>query len=387
MSEKILCVDDDERLLMAWQRMLRKMFTLSVATSGQEGLDVLASEGPFAVVCADMSMPGMSGIKFLGQVRSLYPDTVRVMITGHQDFEVAMSAVNEGSIFRFLNKPVPQEVLMTTLQSGLDQYHLVTAEKSLLEETLKGSVKVLTEILSLVNPTAFSQATRIRAYVQHIIAMMGLSNGWRFNLAAMLSQVGCVALPPEILNKVNAGDSLTDAEREMYGEHPKVGAELLTNIPRLEPVARMIKGQQSGLIEGRAQKTMGSKLDEIQLGAQILQAVLAFDRLVLAGKSRDEALHDLDAEKEYNPDVLKALRSLESEEDNLQVKQLTVLDLRPGMIAMEDLKALNGLVLLPKGQEVTHTVLARLRNFAVGVGIVEPFRIGIEKPQKPAQAA
>jgi len=223
--------------------------------------------------------------------------------------------------------------------------------------------------------------------VQHIIAMMGLSNGWRFNLAAMLSQVGCVALPPEILNKVNAGDSLTDAEREMYGEHPKVGAELLTNIPRLEPVARMIKGQQSGLIEGRAQKTMGSKLDEIQLGAQILQAVLAFDRLVLAGKSRDEALHDLDAEKEYNPDVLKALRSLESEEDNLQVKQLTVLDLRPGMIAMEDLKALNGLVLLPKGQEVTHTVLARLRNFAVGVGIVEPFRIGIEKPQKPAQAA
>lgn len=387
MSEKILCVDDDERLLMAWQRMLRKMFTLSVATGGREGLDILASEGPFAVVCADMSMPGMSGIEFLGQVRSLHPDTVRVMITGHQDFEVAMSAVNEGSIFRFLNKPVPQEILITTLQSGLDQYRLVTAERSLLEETLKGSVKVLTEILSLVNPTAFSQATRIRGYVQHIVAMMGLSNGWRFNLAAMLSQVGCVALPPGILNKVNAGESLTEAEREMYGEHPKVGAELLYNIPRLEPVARMIRGQQTGQIEGRTQKTMGSKLDEIQLGAQILRVVLAYDRLVLTGMSRDEALFDLESGREYNPDVLKALHSLEAEEDNLQIKQLTVLDLRPGMIAMEDLKALNGLVLLPKGQEVTHTVLARLRNFAVGVGIVEPFRIGIEKPQKPARAA
>ena len=380
MSEKILCVDDDEHLLMGWQRMLRKMFQLSVATSGQEGLDILAADGPFAIVCADMSMPGMSGIEFLAQVRKTYPDTVRVMITGHADFEVAMSAVNEGRIFRFLTKPVPQETMITTLQSGIDQHLLVTAERSLLEETLKGSVKVLTEILGMVNPNAFSQATRIRSYVQHIVGMMDLRNGWRYTLAAMLSQVGCVALPPDILTKVNQGEELTEAERKMFADHPKIGAELLSNIPRLEPVARMIRGQQTGQIDGRTQKTMSSRGDEIQLGAQILQAGLAYDRLVSQSLGRDEVIRELEADATFNPDVIKALKSLESEEDSLQITKLTVLDLRSGMIAMEDIKAINGLILLPKGQEVTHTVLARLRNFAVGLGIVEPFRIGVEKP-------
>ena len=76
------------------------------------------------------------------------------------------------------------------------QYRLVCAEKELLEKTLRGTVYVLTEVLSVVSPAAFSRAMRVRRYVQHIVTRLALGNPWKFEVAAMMSQLGCVTLRP-----------------------------------------------------------------------------------------------------------------------------------------------------------------------------------------------
>ena len=119
MSTKILCVDDEENVLTGLQRSLRKQFQVDVAVGGTAGLRQIEQSGPYAVVIADMQMPEMNGVEFLKRVEARHPDTVRVMLTGNADQKTAMDAVNEGHVFRFLNKPCQPDLLAATLQAAV----------------------------------------------------------------------------------------------------------------------------------------------------------------------------------------------------------------------------------------------------------------------------
>jgi response regulator RpfG family c-di-GMP phosphodiesterase len=243
MTEKILLVDDDLNILDGYQRSLHREFHLETASSGNQALQLIAHKGPYAVVVSDMRMPGMDGIQLLGKVKTQSPDTVRIMLTGTGDLETAIQAVNEGNIFRFLSKPCHKDVMSRTLTAALLQYRLVTAEKDLLERTLHGSIQVLTEVLSLVSPSAFARAMRARRYIHHLAEVLHLENAWQYEIAALMSQLGCVTLPPEIIETVYAGQKLSAEEQAQYDAHPSIAGELLSRIPRLEPIGWMIKYQ------------------------------------------------------------------------------------------------------------------------------------------------
>ena len=243
MKRRILFVDDEPNLLAAVQRQTRKHFEIETAVGGEEGLAKFEKEGPFGVVVSDLRMPGMNGIEFLAKVREMSPGTVRLMLTGFADLEAAMDAVNESNIFRFLTKPCPPTRMIKALSDALAQFDLVMAEKELLEKTLSGSVKVLVEVLSMVNPNAFSRASRIKKYVSQVSEVLGLENKWRFEVAALLSHLGCVTLSQETLDKIIAGRPLSKEEQALYEKHPQVAASLLMRIPRMEEVAAMVEGQ------------------------------------------------------------------------------------------------------------------------------------------------
>jgi len=376
MTHKVLFVDDDPNILAACERALRKQFCLETAQSGQEGLESVQKNGPFAVVVADMNMPSMNGIEFLSKVKERAPDSVRMMLTGNADLQTAVDAVNEGNIFRFLTKPCPPERLAGMLEAGIQQYRLVVAERELLEKTLKGSVKVLTEILSMVNPVAFSRASRITRYVKHITEHLELSRLWQFEMAAMLSQIGCVTVPPEVLDKAYAKQPLSGEEARMYSSHPLVASGLLVNIPRLEPVARMVEGQQKHFCDYPPPGNATQEEATVALGSQVLKVVLDFDELLVQGASAGAALSRLRSrEGRYNPKLLSALETLPQTEPEETIKMVGVGELRMNMVADENIRANNGLLLVSKGQEITEPVLIRLRNFSQGVGVVEPFRV------------
>jgi CheY-like chemotaxis protein len=205
MNEKILFVDDEVPILEGYQRLLHREFQIDVAVGGRAALTMIETNGPFAVVVSDMRMPEMDGAQLLSRIRGSHPETVRVMLTGNSDVQAAASAVNEGSIFRFLTKPCSKESLGKALTASLLQCRLINAEKDLLEKTLTGSIHVLSEILSLVNPAAFSRGMRLRRYIQHIAKALSLSNPWRFEIAAMMSQLGCVTIAPQTLAAVGQG--------------------------------------------------------------------------------------------------------------------------------------------------------------------------------------
>lgn len=374
-NEKILFVDDEPNVLQSMERQLRKRFLVKTAISGDEALRVLKEDGPFAVIVSDMRMPGMDGVQLLSRVKSLYPDTVRIMLTGNADQDTAVDAVNTGHIFRFLNKPCNTPTLITALALALRQYRLITAERDLLNNTLKGSIKVLSELLSLANPPAFSSGFRIKETVRQIAILLELPNAWQYEVAALMSQIGCVTLPIEILTKVQSGSSMTSEEIETFERHPTVGQKLIGQIPRLEKVAEIIANQRRSY-DAYADDT---EIDEdIEIGAQILKVVIDYDLLLHQGINHHEALQKLRKRTGvYNHELLEHLSKIKVQSLRVKILSLNFQDIVPGMIAEDDVIARNGALIIPKGQEITWPIIQGLQNFIKHIGIQEPIRVRV----------
>jgi len=305
------------------------------------------------------------------------------MLTGYADVQTALSAVNEGNIFRFLTKPCSKETLAGALTEGLKQYRLITAEKELLEKTLAGSLTVLTEVLSMASPAAFSRAMRLRRYMSHIAAKLSLANRWKFEVAAMLSQLGCVTLAAETIEAVYAGQSLSPAEQALYDSHPKIARDLLRNIPRLDSVAEMVAHQNR---PSTTSSDMGNReTAEAELGAELLEVTLAFDNLVRSGKSRTEAAHRVGRQhKGLDPRVIEALVEIEPEDREKLVRSCRLEEIASGMTIEQDVRTAAGLLVIARHQEVTPAVILKLKNYS-GKGLIQG-DIAVSLPQAPALA-
>jgi len=359
MAEKILLVDDDSNILDGYRRSLSREFLIETAMGGEQALKLVADNGPYAVVVSDMRMPGMDGIQLLSKIKAQSPDTIRVMLTGNAEIETAVNAINEGSIFRFLTKPCSKETMAKTLTAALVQYRLVTAERQLLEQTLSGTVHVLTDVLSLVNPTAFTRAERARRYIHHIVTSMKLGNPWQYEVAAMMSQLGCVTLAPETIEAVYSGEKLSSNEQAQYDAHPSVAYGLLSKIPRLEPIAWMIEHQNRPVRE-----VDESERSDMRMGAEILRLTLAYEQLIHKGTSRTEAAHRLASQnKGFSPEFFEALVTLDPNAENGEIRKCRIDELSPGMIIQEEMRTGEGALVVSKGQEVTPPLTLKLKNF------------------------
>src|SRR3954452_3820289 len=222
-KDRVLFVDDEPNVLDGIRRQLRNRVDLETATSAAAGLDIITKQGPFAVVVSDMRMPEMDGARFLARVNEIAPQTVRMVLSGQADLESTIDAVNEGRVFRFLLKPCNSETLFGVIQNGIEQYRLIHAEKHLLENTLNATVKVLFDVLGLINPVAQRRAAQIQRYADKAAgALPALRGRWQYHLAAMISQLGCITLPQETLARAFGGQALSDEERRLYESHPEI---------------------------------------------------------------------------------------------------------------------------------------------------------------------
>lgn len=356
-SPKILCVDDEPQVLKSLALHLRKKYAVHTATSGAEGLKVLRQTGEVAVVLSDMRMPGMDGATFLHQVRKIRPDAVRMLLTGQTDIELAAKAINEGQIFRFLIKPCPPDQLLQAFAAALEQHHLITAEKVLLQKTLLGSIKALVDVLALINPVAFSHTTQIRQYALELAEAAGISQPWQVEAAALLSHIGYIALPPEILEKIYYGETLNWEEKTLLAGVPKVAEQLLHNIPRLEPVLEILDHVNDPLSKDGSDQM-------IPLGARILKIAIDFDRLKARGGSGRFALDALRQDKEHYDQALLEVfaRSQGIGEENDAVQEMPLRQVKVGMILKDELRTKSDLLIAGHNFVVTETFLQRVKH-------------------------
>lgn len=372
---KILFVDDDTNILASYKRQLHDKFEVFTATGGDVGLQGLRDDGPYAVVVSDLKMPSMDGITFLSKAKEISPDTSRILLTGYADVNNAIDAVNNGNIFRFLTKPCEGPQLIAALEDAVKQYQLVTAEKELLEKTLQGSIKVLVELLALLDPLSFSRATRIRKMMQDMSKQLRVTNAWQFEIAAMLASIGCVTIPNGILEKAYRSMNLFPNEKVVFDNHPAIGSELLKKIPRMEKVAEIIKYQEKHFDGAGVPKGLVSG-DMIPLGSRMIKILHDYDALTTGGILPVEAVKKMKMRVGwYDPELLDILEGQLSKQKKYIGKTVTFDELIPGMLVADDIMTVIGEPVVGKGQEVTSSLIIKLKNIKLNTELVEPFKV------------
>jgi CheY-like chemotaxis protein len=288
---RILFVDDKENVLLGLQRVLRRSFAVDIAVGAQAGLALIKSS-PYAVVVSDLCMPGMDGIQFLKRVKELRPDVVRFMLSGQADLQGVIEAVNEGHIFQFLLKPCSEYHLRRALEAGIHQHDLIAAERDLFEQTLGGSIALMTEVLAAIDPTAFGGARRIRNCVRHMAEQLALENFWEVDLAAMFSSVGFVT-----------------ADANIPRGAPVEVHSALAQVPRLQTVAEMV--HQSTAPFHDLQDAQIPR--EIALGAQMIRTAKFLDRALSAGESHASAIRKMQSQPDiYDPALVDILKKFDA---------------------------------------------------------------------------
>ncbi len=373
----VLFVDDEPNLLAAIQRQLRSQLDLHTAVNAAQGLEVLNSKGPFSVVVSDMRMPEMDGVEFLHRVRSTSPDTVRIMLTGNTDQDTAIRAVNEGSIFRFLNKPCSPPALLKAVEDAKVQYRLMMAEKQLLQKTLAGSVRLLTDILGIVNPEAFGRASSIRDLAREIAAPILIENQWELDIASMLCQLGVLSLPDDVLRRRESLSLLSPDELRLIREVPSISHRLLGNIPRLEGVAEIVLYSAKNF-DGSGYPTDDVAGDRIPISSRVLRIANDLQPLIESGMRKDEAARDLSAHAErydtrlFGPLLSKKPGSNPPLTEQESRSEIGVESLLPGQRVLKHIETSSGLLLVKEGTLLTDAGIERIRNFQKLVGVRLP---------------
>ncbi len=341
--------------------LLRKDYDARFATRPEEALKLIREMTDPAVVVSDMQMPGMDGATLLREVMLLHPDVTRIVLTGEPGRDLAIAAVNKGQIFRFLTKPCAIGDLKAAIDAGVIRHRLVLAERAVLRETLIGLIKSLMEVLAIASPPAFGRAERIKRDVMDVATRLGIRNFWQLEAAALLSQIGYVALPHTLIEKLQAGVALEPGEFAEIDAVPDISKKLLEHIPRLESVVQILVGLTRPDAEFVAQ---GDGL--ICRGTKILGAVIEYDSRIIQGETLEAAFAHLRGRiARYGQDVIDALdKSIHTSPAPGAVIEVLLRHVRPGMTLLHEMHRENGMLLFPRNFEVTKTFLQRIENIA-----------------------
>lgn len=383
---KILFVDDEPNILQSFQRQLRSQFDLHTAIGARAALQHMErSDSPFSVVIADMKMPEINGIELLQQFHEQSPTTTRIMLTGNVDQDTAVDAVNQGKIFRFLNKPCSSDDLINAIQAGIEQHRLIRAEKELLQKTLTGSVKLLTDILSLIDPDSFGAALDLRSSIREMAPLFGIENSWELELAAMLGPIGAISLPKEVSNKLFSQDELTVSEQSVVNSVPSLSRDLLKNIPRLGRVSEIVFFHFRGFDESGFPQDApaGTK---IPLEARALRIIRTIHKAHALGLQESELIDSLRKDRTLDPALLKLFAEQTQQQLGIaqvieeQQYEVSASELLPGQTLLKDVLTEDGTLVVRAGHKINEVSIHRIQNYVRLRGLTPTFIVDCRMP-------
>ncbi|GAB5440111.1 MAG: response regulator [Fuerstiella sp.] len=359
-SEKILFVDDDQKILNAMERYFVDILPITTVSCPEQGLE-LFKEDTFSVIVSDMRMPRMNGIELLTKVRACAPDTVRIMLTGYADLQSTIDAVNEGHIFRFLSKPCSLNVIESAIRAGIEQYRLIRAEQELLEGTLHGSIKVLSEMLSIVKPGAFGRTSSVQKIALAIGMEMQIESLWDLKIAAMLFPLGYITVADDVLEVALKGEEPSAMDLPAIGDEIRIAERMLRQIPRLGGVAEIV-GYQAKNFDGTGLPVDSIRGLDIPLGARILRVASDFDLVHRQTGNVQTSMSKIEGRVGfYDELVLRGLKSaLRSGLCQSTKRVISIESLEEGNVLACDVFSKRGQLMVACGQEVTEALRVRL---------------------------
>ena len=425
-SATLLLVDDEVNVLKSLMRLLHAHnYRLLMAASGTEALALMARE-PVDLVISDMRMPHMDGAELLAKIRQQWPDTMRLLLTGHADLTQTVAAINQGEIYRYIAKPWHDDELLLIVAQALEQQKLkrenarlqqLTAEQNAalreanttLEQKVAQRTAELSQLVSFLEMTQQELKTSFRTSLQVLANMLDMRFAdWvghsqrvvdvaeqlarmadvgeeefeAIRNAAQLHDIGKIALPDALVNKPFL--SCSRQERSEVMEHPALGLMVLLPIPELNRAGALIRHIHEHYDGTGFPDRLHS--DSIPLGARILAIAVDYDELQMGlilpqAITAEHALLYIRENKgqRYDPDLVSLMvRVVDAEQKRIREVALGSSQLKPGMKLSRDLFSASRFLLLTRGRVLDEAIIQHIWHFertegkAVTVYVVQP---------------
>ena len=268
----VLFVDDEPSILRSMERTFRDAdLSILTADSGEQALEILGQE-KIAVVVSDNRMPGMNGIDLLTRVRTISPDTVRIMMTAFGDLQTAIAAINTSEVFRFVTKPWNNDNLIAVVNEGLTRYRVVRE----LQQGDESRYLAIAQAIELKDPYTRGHCDRVANYAVSLSEALGLPEAFirEIRFGSWLHDCGKIGVPEAILNY---GGRLPVDQFELVKQHPLWGSEVARQARMSGTIVNIILHHHEHY-DGSGYPA-GLKGDHIPMEARIVSIADVFDAL------------------------------------------------------------------------------------------------------------
>jgi len=345
-NHTLLLVDDEESITKSLQRLFRKEgYKIHTAASGQEGLEILKNaEKPFSLIISDQRMPGMTGAQFFEKAKKIFPDAIRILLTGYSDMDAIIEAVNKGEIHRYMTKPWNDEDMILQVRKALEEYELILENKRLialtkkqnkelkelnarleqkveersreiiqknkelsqlnkeLESSFYNTVRAFASLLEMHTPQLAGHGRRVSILSREIARLLDLDEKeiLHIEIAALLHDIGKLGFPKKLIEyKEQEWDH---QDKKLFRKHPEQGQATVRFVNRLDHVGILIRCHHEQY-DGQGYPDRLAE-EMIPLGSRIIAVADAYDKIVNLKVNVNSAIKEFLNDKKITQDHL-----------------------------------------------------------------------------------
>ena len=372
----VLVIDDTQQVREAFKALLESDgYEFHEADNGEDGIKLAKSVLPDLIIL-DVMMPGIDGFETCKRIRK-DPQIGQIpilMVTALDDKESTVKGLASGAD-DFINKPVDRLIFLSRIKTitSLNRYKNLREKEETLEKTLTGVVSLLGDLMTLTPNIDTDESTKLEKTVKYLTEKLKIKLKEELLHAARLMGIGSLLVPVDIYRKKAAGNPLAPSEREILEDIPNISIKLLGKVPGFDLVRAIIT--QSHLTYLQLSKEKYGLNSSSFLG-HLIYCSRAFNKLIAEGHSPKSAEVEMNkSDGLYHPKIVSILTFYKPITYVDVVKEVSVGDLKEGMLCKEDIKSKNGTSILKKGEVMNQANIERIMVFHRGIGVEEPLYV------------
>lgn len=381
MSAKILIVDDSPEMIDILRDILPKDIKKQVAINGINALRLLNSSRELPdLILLDIMMPGIDGfqvcrrIKRVSRLREIPIIFIRAL---NESFD-KVKAFEVGAV-DYITKPFNREEVLARIDTHLELYNSKNVIKRLYSETIQGTIGAMNDMLAIANPEVSKFSNSMKLYSEKIMEELEISDVWDLKLACVLSGLGMLsenmkkATTKYISNKEKLSEDI-DGDIEKAYKSLSLSNDIINRIPRFDAITKIIEKAMNPL-EDKYRNIPLENVESEVLKGQILRIMISYIHKFEKEKNYIKILDEMKESKEefYFPQILDKLAKVQNDLINNDVSNVSINELRPNMILVDNLYCPDGRLMLKSGYELSEEMIMLIKNF----GLLEDIRLKV----------